>query len=259
MNLAQAVILGIVEGVTEFLPLSSTAHLIISSRIMGIPQTEFVKLFEVFIQSGAILAIVGLVIKQIYLDRRLLILLFASYVPTAVVGFVLYRFIKGTLFGAYEMIIFSLIGVGILFILVEVAVKAKKIKLTRSLSQMTIFHAVLIGLIQACAVLPGVSRAGSVMLIMMLMGFRRDKSALYSFFLAVPTIISASVFDMWKMKNSLSFSSQELIMLGVGWFVSFLVAYGVVRWFVNFLKKRTLMVFGWYRVIVGILLFFFSR
>lgn len=251
MTFLHALILGIVEGLTEFLPISSTAHMILASRIMGINQTEFVKFFEVFIQIGAIFAVVFLYFKK-FLDVKLLKQLTLSFLPTAIVGFLLYRMIKTVFFDSAFLIAGSLVLVGILFILVE----RKNNKLTKSITSMSLLAAVLIGLAQSLAVIPGVSRAGIVMVIMMLMGYKRDESAQYSFMLALPTLAAAAFYDAYKMK-SITLTGIEYQMIAIGLFTSFVVAYFSMKWFVSYLQKSKLTPFGVYRIALGIISLFF--
>jgi undecaprenyl-diphosphatase len=247
MTLVHAVVLGIVEGLTEFLPISSTAHLIMTSRLLGLQQTEFLKFFEVFIQVGAIFAVVFLYFKEFF-NLKLIKQLLCSFIPTAIVGFLLYKIIKTVFFEANMLISFSLIIIGVAFIIVE----RMKLKEHKSIAQMSLQTAVFIGLAQSLAVVPGVSRAGIIILVMMLLGFKRDESAQYSFMLALPTLAAAALLDVVKMRNMrLSLNEIEMVVVGTG--VAFVVAYLSMRWFVGFLQKRKLTIFGIYRIIVGII------
>ena len=247
MTFLHAAVLGIIEGLTEFLPISSTAHMIMGSRLMGLQQTEFLKFFEVFIQVGAIFAVVFLYFKQFF-NMRLIKQLLCSFIPTAIVGFLLYKVIKTIFFESNVLIAFSLISIGIVFIIVE----KMKLKEHKSIAQMTLQTAVLIGLAQSFAVVPGVSRAGIVILAMMLLGFKRDESAQYSFMLALPTLAAAALLDVVKMRN-MKLSLNEIEMVALGTIISFAVAYMSMKWFVGFLQKKKLTIFGVYRIVVGII------
>lgn len=251
MTLLHAALLGIVEGLTEFLPISSTAHMILASRLMGVPQTEFVKFFEVFIQVGAIFAVVFLYFKK-FRDVKLLKQLTLSFLPTAIVGFLLYKVIKTVFFDSTYLIAGSLVLVGFLFILVE----RRNNKLTKSIASMSLVTAILIGLAQSLAVIPGVSRAGIVMVAMMLMGYKRDESAQYSFMLALPTLAAAAFYDAYKMR-SISLTGGEYQIIAVGLLTSFVVAYFSMKWFVSYLQKSKLTAFGVYRIALGIISLFF--
>ena len=247
MTLLHAAVLGIIEGLTEFLPISSTAHMIMASRLMGLRQTEFLKFFEVVIQVGAILAVVFLYFKKFF-SIKLIKQLLCSFIPTAVVGSLLYKIIKTVFFEANALISFSLIIIGIAFIIVE----RMKLKEHKSIAQMSLQTAVFIGLAQSLAVVPGVSRAGIVILAMMLLGFKRDESAQYSFMLALPTLAAAALLDIIQMRSTrLSFAEIEMVVVGA--FVAFVVAYMSMKWFVGFLQKKKLTIFGIYRIIVGII------
>jgi len=248
MNYFHATVLGIVEGLTEFLPISSTAHLILTSQLLHLPQTTFQTFFEVFIQMGAIGAVFFLYGKDM-LDIKQTRNLMVSFLPTALVGFVLYKIIKTVFFESTYLIAGSLIIVGFAFLLVE----SRKLKLTKTLSSLTWQSAVFIGLAQSLAVVPGVSRAGIVIATMMLMGYTRKEAARYSFMLAVPTLISAGLYDLYKMRSMVIFSQERILLIIVGLVVSFVFAYATMRWFIAFLQRSSLRVFGWYRITLGII------
>lgn len=256
MNLIHVLILGLVEGITEFLPISSTAHLIITSKLLNIPQTEFQKFFEVFIQSGAILAVVFIYIQYLLKNKKLIKNIIISFIPTAVVGFLLHRVIKNYFFNSLRLIEMAMFGVGLLFIVFEFLVKKKKIVLKKSIGQLTIFQAASVGLAQALAVVPGVSRAGAVMLAMMGLGYKRDESAVYSFLLAMPTIFAASAFDLYQSKEILFSSANNISILAFGFLISFVFAYISVKWLINYLRKNSLIGFGVYRVLISLTLLF---
>lgn len=256
MNLISAFVLGIVEGVTEFLPISSTAHLIISSKLLNIPQTEFQKFFEVFIQSGAILAVVFIYWKTILKNKNLLINIILSFIPTAAVGFLLHKIIKGVFFESLMLIAASLFVVGLFFIVFEFLLKKKIVKTNKKIIQMTIIQALLIGVGQSLAVVPGVSRAGAVILTMMMLGFNREESAMYSFVLAVPTLFAASAFDLIKTDPQLIFEGSNLLFLVIGLIASFFSALIAIKWFIKFLQKNSLSYFGVYRIALSVFTYF---
>ena len=253
MNILQAGILGIVEGLTEFLPISSTFHLIWSARLLGLTQTEFLKLFEVVIQSGAILAIVVIYVQTVLHDLKLIKNLFISFVPTAVIGLLLYKVIKNSFFDNFILQLVIFIGVGIFFILFEKW--STRHDLHRKAENLTTKEAVFVGVAQALAVFPGVSRAGAVMIALMYRKISRVEAAKYSFLLAVPTLLAASVLDLFKSRNVLFQNSQNIPLLAVGFLFSFVSAFVVVKWFIAYLQSHNLTNFGWYRIIAGTLLF----
>lgn len=253
MNIFQAVLLGVVEGLTEFLPISSTFHLILASTILGIPQTDFVKLFSVFIQAGAILAVLFIYGRELITEKELIKKVLVSFIPTATIGLVLYKIIKQVFFESVPLMVGAFVLVGILFFVVEYAVKRRKLRLSKSMKELTYRDAFLVGLIQALAVVPGVSRAGAVIVGSMFLKFRRDQAAKYSFLLAVPTILAASAYDLYQMRGTLYANGTNLFLLVVGSVTAFVSAYFVVRWFIGFLKTRTLTVFAFYRFIIAII------
>jgi len=257
MDLLKTIVLGMVEGLTEFLPISSTAHLIITSKLLNISQTDFQKLFEVFIQSGAILSVVFLYFNQLKGNFKILKNLFFSFLPTALVGFFLYKVIKNVFFESLILIGVSLILVGIFFIIIEILVNKKKIVLKKKIEEINIFDALIIGLAQSLAVIPGVSRAGVVILSMLILGYQRDQSAKYSFFLSIPTIFMASFYDLYKSKDILLTNLNQVGLLLIGFFVSFIFALISVKWLLGFLKKNSLIIFGIYRILLAIILFKF--
>lgn len=254
MNILQAVFLGLIEGITEFLPVSSTFHLIWTSWFLQLQQTDFVKLFEVFIQGGAILAVVFLYTKEILNNRQLFVKLLLSFIPTAVVGFLLYKVIKGVFFERIEVITLAFIIVGIIFLVVEYFIQKGKIKVGKNVSKLSYKEAVLVGVIQSLAVLPGVSRAGSVILGMMFLGYKRDESAKYSFMLSIPTILAASVYDLYKMRDIAFQSGDQIGILLIGFVAAFISAFFVIKWLIQYLQNNSLVLFGWYRIVVGIIL-----
>jgi len=257
MDLLKTIVLGMVEGLTEFLPISSTAHLIITSKLLNISQTDFQKLFEVFIQSGAILSVVFLYFNQLKGNFKILKNLFFSFLPTALVGFFLYKVIKNVFFESLILIGVSLILVGIFFIIIEILVNKKKIVLKKKIEEINIFDALIIGLAQSLAVIPGVSRAGVVILSMLILGYQRDQSAKYSFFLSIPTIFMASFYDLYKSKDILLTNLNQVGLLLIGFFISFIFALISVKWLLGFLKKNSLIIFGIYRILLAIILFKF--
>ena len=260
MSLLNAIILGIVEGITEFLPISSTAHLIIASKFLRISQTDFQKFFEVFIQSGAIFAVVFLYLQYVLKHKEVIKHILFSFFPTAVVGFLLHKMIKTIFFESYFLIIGAMIFFGAIFLVIEYLISSKKLVLRKTIQKTSWKEAILIGFSQAIAVIPGVSRSGIVMVTMMGMGYKRDESAVYSFLLAVPTIVAASALDVYKIKSVLYIVPQEnLFYLITGFIVSFIIAYLSMMWFISFLQKKSLVIFGWYRIVGGILLLIIGK
>lgn len=258
MNFFQAILFGAVEGLIEFLPISSTFHLITLSKLIGLKSTDFIKLFEVFIQSGAILAVVLLFIDQIIKDKKLMKLLIASFIPTAIIGLLFHKIIKNVIFEDFPLMLFASAFVGFVFIIIEKLISSKKIKISKNISYLGFFDAILVGTIQATAIIPGVSRSGATVATMLVLGFARPQAALYSFFLSIPTIIGASVLDVvsyWPLIGQ----ANNLIILITGFIASFITASFSIRWLINYFQKHSLLPFALYRIALSVGLFLFFK
>lgn len=252
MDFLKAAILGVIEGLTEFMPVSSTFHLLLAARISGLAPDEFTKLFEIFIQAGAILAVVWLYRRQILTRFDLAAKTIVAFLPTALFGIVFYRPIKNVFFEKVWAQVFIFILVGLVFIGFEFLIISRGfLRLNKSIAALSWREAVLVGSGQALSFFPGVSRAGAVIIIMMLLGYRRAEAALFSFFLAIPTILSAALFDLFKSRHSLVTFSRQIMPLSFGFFISFLVALVAVRWFISYLQTHNLVFFGFYRLLLG--------
>jgi len=255
MNILHAIILGLVEGITEFLPVSSTAHLILMSKFLGLSQNSFISTFEVVIQSGAILAVIFIYGKKLLDNTNLLRMVLVSFIPTAIIGFALHNTIK-TVFFQSEILIVSMIGlIGLLFIGLESYFNKNKIDLSKDEGSLMMRDALLIGLFQSFAVVPGVSRAGAVIICMMLLRYKRKFAAEYSFILAIPTILAATALDLIKFEGV--FTSARLMYFGIGFVTAFISALFIVKWFTSYLEKNNLIVFGLYRVMLALGFFLF--
>lgn len=259
MEVWQALILGIVEGLTEFLPISSTFHLIFTSKLLMIETSDFLTTFEVFIQAGAILAILFLYMRELWADKDLVKKIIISFIPTAIVGLVLHSVIKQLFFNSELLMLSAFILVGLIFIIYEWWLKNHHITHDKEIKDLSTWQAVIIGCGQALAVIPGVSRAGAVMLTMMLMKEKRSQAAKYSFLLALPTICAAAALDIFKLWRNTSLSMQEVNLLAIGSLTAFVSAFFVLKWFISFLQRHTLTSFGIYRLLMAALLFTFAR
>jgi len=260
MNFISTIAMSIVEGLTEFIPVSSTFHLIQTARLLQVPQDEFVKLFEVAIQAGAVFSLFFLFKREIWFTKRLYLKLIISTIPALIGGFLFHSIIKEFFFEATQLITIVFIGVGVVFILVEWFVSRHSWRTSKGILDVGILDALLIGVAQALALVPGVSRAGSVIVAMLLLNYRREDAATYSLALSVPTIFAAAGYDLYKSRDVLYQNmSESFLFLLLGFVISFVVAYFAANWLVKYLQKRTLRLFGIYRIVVGILLLVIAR
>ena len=248
MDLVTAVILGIVEGVTEFLPVSSTGHMILVSKLLGLKQTEFLKTFEVAIQLGSILAVVVAFKERIFKDFELWKRLIVAFLPTAVLGFTLYKYIK-SLFSPSTVAYMLIIG-GVVFILVELFYKEREHHID-DVDKISYKQAFYIGLFQSLAMIPGTSRSGATIIGGLLLGLKRKTAAEFSFLLAVPTMFAATGYDM--LKHYHEFDTTNITAILVGFVTAFVVALIIIKWFLDFIKRHTFIPFGIYRILVGII------
>lgn len=253
MNLLNAIILGVVEGLSEFLPISSTGHLILAGKLLGITSTDFVKSFEIFIQSGAILAVLSLYWKDILTKMNLMKKVFVAFIPTAVIGLVLYKFIKTYLLGNSIVTLWALFLGGIALIVVELYFRRTKNEERRTdISSISYKNAALIGLIQSISIVPGVSRSAASIIGGMLLGLDRKAAVEFSFLLAIPTLLAATGLDLFK--TNFHFTSQEWTYLFAGLISSFVVALLTIKWLISYVQKYTFIPFGIYRIVVALFL-----
>lgn len=250
MNIFDVVILSIIEGITEFLPISSTGHLILASSLLGIEQDSFLKSFQVIIQLGAILAVLALFWRK-FLDYKLLLKLAVAFVPTGICGLFLYTFIK-SLFHPHTVVYMLIIG-GILFIILELFLKNNPSKVN-SLESISYKKAFYIGCFQALAMIPGTSRSGSTIFGGLLLKLNRKIATEFSFLLAVPTMFVASGYDIYK--NMDSFTMQNFYFILFGLFLTFIFAVFAIKVLLKFISNFSYISFGVYRIIVGLLFYF---
>jgi len=251
MTIYDSIILGIIEGFTEFLPISSTGHLIVASKFLGIEQNSITKAYEVIIQFAAILAVFfnykdKFSIKKIDLWTKV----FLAFIPIGAVGFIFSTQIK-ELFSINIVAIMFIIG-GIIFLVIEKFFISDKLHSIDNIEEITLKQSMIIGFAQIFALIPGTSRAGSTIIGALLVGLSRKASAEFSFLLAFPVMCAVTAYDL--LKHYKEFSDTNLLTLGVGFVVSFLVAYITIKLFLKFLEKFTFVIFGIYRIIFGIVL-----
>jgi undecaprenyl-diphosphatase len=256
MTLFDSIILGIIEGFTEFLPISSTGHLIVASEFLGIDQTSVTKAYEVIIQFAAILAVFFNYREKFTLEKiSLWTKVFLAFIPIGAVGFIFSHQIK-ELFSLHVVAIMFIVG-GVIFLLVEKFFIPKEQHLIDNVEEVSLKQAMVIGFAQIFALIPGTSRAGSTIIGALLVGLSRKASAEFSFLLAFPVMSAVTAFDL--LKHYKEFSDANLMVLGVGFIVSFFVAFITIKLFLKFLEKFTFVFFGVYRILFGIFLLTFMH
>ncbi|MCH9812816.1 MAG: undecaprenyl-diphosphate phosphatase [Epsilonproteobacteria bacterium] len=253
MDIFQAIILGIVEGLTEFLPISSTGHMIVVANWMGMDENAENKAFMVIIQLAAILAVVLNYRDKFTLQKvDLWIKVLIGFLPLAIVGFLFKDVIKESF--TAEVVAYMFIVGGIIFLIVEYFYKEENHH-TLEVEDITYKQAGWIGFAQMFALIPGTSRAGSTIVGALLVGLSRRASAEFSFLLAIPVMLATSGYDLLKHYDE--FTQEGILTLGIGFIVSFVVAYLTMMFFIKFLEKFTFVAFGVYRILFGLLLLAF--
>jgi undecaprenyl-diphosphatase len=245
MNIIEAIILAIIEGLTEFLPVSSTGHMIIGSAIMGIEDNPFVKMFTVAIQFGAILSVIVLYRRRFFKTFDFYFKLFVAFLPAAVIGFLLNDFIDSLLENVLVVAIMLVLG-GIVLLFVDKWFKGGEIDFDVNYRE-----AFSIGLFQVIAMIPGVSRSAATIIGGLSQKLTRKAAAEFSFFLAVPTMFAATGYKMLKYYKETGFKPEDTNVLVVGNIVAFVVALLAIKSFVSFVTKHGFKVFGYYRIVVG--------
>ena len=247
MTIWQAILLAIVEGLTEFLPVSSTGHMIIVSHFMGISNDEFVKLFEVNIQFGAILSVLVLYRERLTKSFSIYLKLLAAFIPTAILGLLLDDYID-TLLESVQVVAVSLLLGGVLLLFVDSWFKRN----VRQLEELSLPQAASIGLFQAISMIPGVSRAAATIIGGQTRGLTKEAAAEFSFLLAVPTMGAATALKMLKGKDMLlAATSDQWLVLAVGNIVAFIIAILAIKAFIGILMRAGFRPFGFYRIALG--------
>lgn len=254
MSIVAALILGVIEGVTEFLPVSSTGHLILASSLLGVPSSEFAKTFEILIQLGAILAVVCLYWRKLLIDREMFKRVAVAFIPTAVIGLAVHGLAKKYLLGNSYVVVVALMVGGMALIIFEWWQSKRMDEVKVVGTQIPYKTAAYIGIFQALAIIPGVSRSAATIVGGMLFGMSRSAIVEFSFLLAVPTMVAASGLDL--LKTNLAFTGQEWAALVVGFVTAFVVAFVVVKVFVRFIQTHTFTGFGLYRIALAVIFLF---
>src|SRR5436853_332960 len=242
-----ALILGVVEGITEFLPISSTGHLILAADLLGATDERW-KVFNIVIQTGAMFAVVWEYRARFFrIDVALYRNLIVAFIPAAVLGLAFSKYIKSHLFHAVPVALAFIVG-GVIILLVERRSFTPRVEETRA---MTWLDALKVGVAQCFALIPGTSRSGATIMGGMLFGLSRKAATEFSFFLAVPTLVAAGGYDL--VKNRALLSAHDAPIFGVGMVVSFVSAFVVIRWLIRYVATHDFKPFAWYRIVFGLL------
>jgi len=252
MTLLQSLILGVVEGITEFLPISSTGHLILASKLLGLEQSEFQKSFEIAIQLGAIASVIVLYWRK-FLDPAVFFRVLVAFIPTGLIGFALYHVVKTYLFDS-EAVVLSALGLGGVALIVFELWYREGPDAVDDVDQIPYWKAALIGVFQSLSIVPGVSRAGATIVGGLILGLSRTTIVEFSFLLAVPTMLAATGYDLYK--NAATFAPEQFGVLAVGFVSAFVVAMFAIKFLLAFVRTRTFIPFGIYRIVAAIVFAF---
>jgi len=249
MTYIQVIILSIIEGLTEFLPISSTGHLILTQKLLGINVTEFTKSFNILIQLSAILAVVFLYRKKILHSRFLWKQIIIAFIPTGLLGLTLYKHVKGFLLENVSVTALALFIGGIILLIID---RIPKLKLgSKNISNLKTHNLLSIGIFQSLSLIPGVSRSAASIVGGLFSGLTRVEAVELSFLLAIPTMIAASGFDL--LKTGFSFTAHQYTLLLIGSLFSFLSASLAIKAFTSFVSKHNFTLFALYRIFLGLL------
>lgn len=245
-DLANGLILGVVEGLTEFLPISSTGHLILAGDLLGFDD-ERAKVFEIVIQTGAMLAVLWEYRARFFrIDFRLYRNLVVAFIPAAVIGLLFAKLIKQYLFQAVPVALAFIVG-GVIILLVDRGNRPARV---HEASEMTWSDALKVGFAQCFALIPGTSRSGATIIGGMLFGLSRKAATEFSFFLAVPTLVAAGLYELWK--NRALLSAHDTGLFAVGSVAAFVSAFIVIRWLIRYVATHDFRPFAWYRIAFGL-------
>jgi undecaprenyl-diphosphatase len=246
MSVIQAIIIAIVEGITEFLPISSTGHMIITQKLLGMQPSEFAKVFTVCIQFGAILSVIVLYWKRFFQTVDFYLKLFVAFIPAAVLGFLLSSYID-MLLESVLVVAISLVLGGIILVFVD-----SWFKNPSKDQEISYPKALIIGFFQVIAMIPGVSRSAATIIGGMTQKLNRKNAAEFSFFLAVPTMFAASAYELFKTYKTIQPKDIDILLIGNA--VAFVVALLAIKGFISFLTRYGFKVFGYYRILVGVVI-----
>jgi undecaprenyl-diphosphatase len=249
MNIISAIILGVVEGFTEFLPISSTAHLVLTSRLLHTENSEFLKSFEISIQLGAIASVVFLYWKTLVSKWELNKKILTAFIPTAIVGLIFYGFIKSVLLENHLVSVYALLFGGIALIIFELLYKERDADMSE-VANISYKQAFIIGAFQSIAIVPGVSRAAATIIGGLIMRIKRRAIVEFSFLLAVPTMAAATGLDL--VKSAGSFAYSDFLYLATGFVVAFITAMISIKFLLKFIQNHNFTSFGIYRILLAV-------
>ena len=259
MDLINVVVLSIVEGLTEFLPISSTAHQILVSHLLSMQQTDFLATFEIAIQIGTIAAVVVIYYKKILGNKPLFYKACVGFIPTGILGFLFFKHIKLLLSSSLVPVVALFLG-GIAIIGIETYFKSEvrrkksEDRKLRTLTNLTYKDALIIGLIQSISMIPGVSRSAASIFGGMALKINRESAVEFSFLLAIPTMVAATALDI--IKSAHSFTTGQIFDLFLGTLISFVVALLVIKWLLRYVQKNDFIGFGIYRIVIAVIYYF---
>lgn len=252
MDFLEAIIIAVVEGLTEFLPVSSTGHMILATEFLHVPSTDFTKAFLINIQFGAILSVVVLYYKRFFQSFEFYYKLFVAFIPAAIIGFLLSDYIDSMLENVTVVATALLIG-GIIFLFTDKYFERKNPKVKEETnSEINYIQAFFIGMFQCVAMIPGVSRSAATIIGGLFQGMNKKSAAEFSFFLAVPTMFAASAYKLLKEHDAINSDNISTLLLGN--VVAFIVGMFAIKFFISFLTKHGFLIFGYYRIALGIIL-----
>jgi undecaprenyl-diphosphatase len=255
MDIFAVVVLSIVEGITEFLPISSTGHLMAVAALLKLPPSEFLKSFEIFIQLGAIAAVSMLYTKKIFRERWIVLKVLTAFVPTAIIGLVFYPFVKTVLLENLPTVATALFVGGLVLIAFEYWIDQRGEATVADFSQLSYKQSFIIGLCQSLALIPGVSRSGATIVSGLSLGLARPLIVEFSFLLAIPTMVAAVGYDI--VQSGFNFTAAEFGYLLLGFVLSFVFSLIAVRWLLKYIQTHNFIWFGLYRILAAGLIWLF--
>ncbi len=254
MTILQSLLLGLIEGITEFLPISSTAHLILTAKALNIPDSDFLNSFLISIQLGAILSVAVLYARTLLKNPKLILKIAAAFIPTAIIGLGAYKLVKDYLMESFPLIAGALLIGGIILIILErYFAKKQNVNSEQTLDSLSYKQAAFIGVFQAFAIIPGVSRSAATIMGGLSLGISRKNIVEFSFLLALPTMAAATALDLYKTPPVLQ--GNDLMIWLIGLATAFVTAILGIKFFLRYIQKNDFQAFGWYRIVLGLFLF----